>query len=1030
MTAPVSKDQPVISHPDAGWDSLKRRLISDLSEQHRILPIQARVVFCGLTRLPALNTAAYERHGGLEGLEAAHVEDAMGAAARAAGLTADQVLALLLELVDGSDPDVPKARSVSATDLAEKSGIDGQRSGRAFSVLDHKGIVRHRAGVGAGESLVWSLYHDYLARAVLAAHRRDNHWQRLLKERLQAMRDADSWATRWQTLLSPREQLRVFGATLAGKVRWAGYRRFLALSGLRWLPFLMPIILGGVWAGQLIKRQAQQEVQQILTAIRANPDGQVGGEKYRRLWALASADPRLKRIFLEQSITDTQSHETLVNHLEPVAQSLFGLDPDRDLRNRAIDLVSAHKPTTLYQVGLAAFVYHAAPDVFAAQAPRIAELISTLMQKTTDPDQLAGLGEALGRLDERLPAEQARAGALRLVEVMGTTIDPNQLYRLGTVLGRLGERLPAKQARAVALPLVEVMGTTTDPDQLYRLGEALGGLGERLPAEQARAGALRLMEVMGTTTYWGQLGALSEALGELGEWLPAEQARAGALRLMEVMGTTTYWGQLGALSEALGELGERLPAEQAGGIALRLMEVMGTTTDPDQLAGLGAALGRLGERLPAEQARASALCLVEVMGTTTGSDRLARLSAALGGLGERLPAEQARAGALRLVEVMGTTTDPDQLRALSAALGRLGERLPAEQAGAGALRLVEVMGITTDFNQLASLNQVARLNQLARLGEALGRLGERLPAEQARAVALRLVEVMGTTTGPDWLARLSAPLGRLDERLPAEQARAGALRLVEAMGTPTHPHPLGVLSAALGRLGERLPAEQARAGALRLVEVMGTTTDPDQLAGLGEALGRLCERLPAEQAGAGALRLMEVMGTTTDWNQLDSLSAALGGLGERLPAEQARAVALRLVEIMGTTTGSDQLARLGAALGRLGERLPAEQAGAGALRLVEVMGSPIGPNDFDSLARRLGDIPVTKDTDGIDTAPDLLQAPMAFGETRKHLLHYYSRLAGVFETDEEFRTTDDLVAWMRNNKLPIDLTRLPQNPFR
>ncbi|WP_141699167.1 hypothetical protein, partial [Candidatus Thiosymbion oneisti] len=76
------------------------------------------------------------------------------------------------------------------------------------------------------------------------------------------------------------------------------------------------------------------------------------------------------------------------------------------------------------------------------------------MGTTDDPEKLSPLVEALGKLGERLPAEQAQAGALRLVEVMDTTTDPWQLSWLGEALGKLGERLPAEQAKPVALRLV------------------------------------------------------------------------------------------------------------------------------------------------------------------------------------------------------------------------------------------------------------------------------------------------------------------------------------------------------------------------------------------------------------------------------------------------------------------------------------------------------------------------------------------------------------------------------------------------
>jgi hypothetical protein len=86
---------PPSGHPEAGWDTLKEQLISDLTYQGRVLPIQARVVFRGLIDLPYVGISAYERAGGVDGLEAGYVEDAVGAAARAAGTSAQRALSAL-----------------------------------------------------------------------------------------------------------------------------------------------------------------------------------------------------------------------------------------------------------------------------------------------------------------------------------------------------------------------------------------------------------------------------------------------------------------------------------------------------------------------------------------------------------------------------------------------------------------------------------------------------------------------------------------------------------------------------------------------------------------------------------------------------------------------------------------------------------------------------------------------------------------------------------------------------------------------
>ncbi len=107
---------------------------------------------------------------------------------------------------------------------------------------------------------------------------------------------------------------------------------------------------------------------------------------------------------------------------------------------------------------------------------------------------------------------------------------------------------------------------------------------------------------------------------------------------------------------------------------------------------------------------------------------------------------------------------------------------------------------------------------------------------------------------------------------------------------------------------------------------------------------------------------------------------------------------------------------------------PAEQATAVALRLVEVMATTTDSRVVVALAKLLDALPLPEDHVTMNSASDLLQAPMAYGETRTHLLRYYSRLAGVFATTDAFASTDDLVAWVREHHPNQDVTRPPQIP--
>jgi hypothetical protein len=52
---------------------------------------------------------------------------------------------------------------------------------------------------------------------------------------------------------------------------------------------------------------------------------------------------------------------------------------------------------------------------------------------------------------------------------------------------------------------------------------------------------------------------------------------------------------------------------------------------------------------------------------------------------------------------------------------------------------------------------------------------------------------------------------------------------------------------------------------------------------------------------------------------------------------------------------------------------------------------------------------------------------MAYGETLSQLLGYYSRLAGR-PTDDPFKTLEELVAWAKEHRPGLDLSRPPQLP--
>jgi hypothetical protein len=951
LVSTAKDDSPIISNPDAGWEALKDRLLRDLSARGRILPIQARVVFRGLIELSYLSIGAYQRKGGIDGLEAGYIEDAIGAAARAASIPETRVLDALLQLVDETDPELPKARAATTEALQDAAQSDRSRSDRMLQTLEQLGVVRRHVGdLDTTPSSGWSLYHDYLATPVLAAHRRANRWQHLLRDRLRDFRVAADWRARWRAMLSPLELLRLIWPTLHGRLHWAGYREFAVLSGLRLLPLVALLTAVSTGSDWYLNERAEVRANLILIAIRSGENDLVPGrEEYRQLWYLAAGSQRLKQVFLERALEEHRSQVALAANAPRIAQALFGLDVDHSMRETAMNrALAANSPgggmsaSLVFRALLGELIYRSAPSTFQQDAGDLFAVSVKAIAATTDVGQLSHLVHALGALGERLPAAQAEASARRLVEAMSATTDGRQLSHLVDALGALGERLPAAQAEASARRLVEAMSATTDGRQLSHLVDALGALGERLPAAQAEASARRLVEAMSATTDGNQLLFLTVALGKLGKQLPAAQAEAGARRLIEAISTTTDQKQALYLGTALGNLGKHLPVAQAEVVGRRLVETMSATTDGNQLLFLTSALGKLGKQLPAVQSKAVARRVVEAMSATTDGRQLSMLSYVLSKFGERLPAAQAEAGARRLIEVISTTTDRHELENFAGVLLASCERLPVAQAEAVARRLVEAMAATTNWMQLSLF------------GYALGELGEQLPASQAEAGGRLLVDAMSAITDGEQAVFLGKALGNLGKHLPAAQAEAGGRRLVEEMVATTDENKLNDLCNALVDLVERLPAAQGEAVARRLTEAMDTTMDGVKLSYLGKSLGKLGKRLTTAQAEAVARRLIQLMAAPMNKNELSDLSDALGALGERMPAAQAEAVARRLVELMYTTTDKEQLRYFGATLRKLGERLPWAQAEAGARRLIEVMAATMSGEELSNLSDALG----------------------------------------------------------------------------
>ena len=68
LTGVADDAEPVILHPERGWETLKERLADHLVQEGAVLPIQMKIALQGLASLRWLAVGEYRRRGGLTGL--------------------------------------------------------------------------------------------------------------------------------------------------------------------------------------------------------------------------------------------------------------------------------------------------------------------------------------------------------------------------------------------------------------------------------------------------------------------------------------------------------------------------------------------------------------------------------------------------------------------------------------------------------------------------------------------------------------------------------------------------------------------------------------------------------------------------------------------------------------------------------------------------------------------------------------------------------------------------------------------------
>ena len=270
-----------VQHPDNGFQQLKRALARDLSDKELVLPIRLRVAVAGLDAIrDRLTPAAYEKLGGITGLEAIYIERQISDC----GKRSDEVRRLLLGFLVSEAGATRTRRDLSRMELVQY--LSGDQDS-VLAKLEQSRILIKRIVLEEGER--WSLYHDYLAFGLIEINRRSRYWELVLERAHTGFLSVQRWS-RFAKLLPPGSQIGLWWARARGRVRFGVRRRYVLMSSIRlalnWLTISIAALIGAYLFNDNIRAERS------LDAFEAQP----GMREFREFWAVTTADTRYQGV--------------------------------------------------------------------------------------------------------------------------------------------------------------------------------------------------------------------------------------------------------------------------------------------------------------------------------------------------------------------------------------------------------------------------------------------------------------------------------------------------------------------------------------------------------------------------------------------------------------------------------------------------------------------------------------------------------------------------------------------------------------
>jgi len=180
------------------------------------------------------------------------------------------------------------------------------------------------------------------------------------------------------------------------------------------------------------------------------------------------------------------------------------------------------------------------------QLGKLSNGLTSLLEKSGNPDQLGTLAQAFSAHPGKLTANVNEKVAFNLLSLMET--DKDKLSSAAQTLVKIAPAFDDKQAELVSDRLVHLMRDTTEKSQLDAVGQALSDLMRRFSDNRAQRVSAELLNLMDNAEYHDKLSAFSKPLAASIQNLKNSQAAHEACsHFLGIMEKTTNQDQLATL---------------------------------------------------------------------------------------------------------------------------------------------------------------------------------------------------------------------------------------------------------------------------------------------------------------------------------------------------------------------------------------------------------------------------------------------------------------------------------------------------